>query len=688
MLFPWGKAKLSLIFYLRGITMKKVLLAVCITFALLLFGTFQTFAQWSTDPTVNNTISSTTGSQYSPNITDDGSGGAIIAWLDQRNSGTTGTDIYAQRINSSGSVQWTTNGLVVCDATGNQTTVLIVSDGSGGAILAWIDSRDYGTSGYDIYAQRINSSGTPQWTANGVAVCTNSANQQTPKMVSDGNGGVIIVWEDDRGSDTDIYAQKLNSSGTPQWTSDGVAVCTATDNQNKPDLTTDGSGGAIFAWQDSRNGGTTGLDIYTQRITSAGSVNWTANGVLICNETLNQQNTVVVSDENNGAIIIWNDPRDNATNGFDIYAQRVNSSGTAQWTAGGVALCSTTGNQQFASATSTGDGGAIVAWDDYRNGSSNVDIYAQRVDASGNNQWTSTGAAVCTNSGNQLTSHTVPYGTDGAVIVWTDARDYGTNFNDIYGQRLNSSGAMQWTSSGVAICTNTANQLSVAFSDVGVVTWYDTRNGDSDVFATQISPDGSLGGGSLPVELTSLNAAVVNNSVKLIWHTATEVNNYGFEVERKSDNSSWTKIGFVNGSGNSNSDKQYSFTDNNVEAGGSYDYRLKQIDLNGQYQYSDVVSINVSASTEAKLYQNSPNPFNPSTAIKFYIPQTSDVTIKIYDMLGREVTTLFNKQSEAGSHITYWNGRDRYGREAASGVYLYRLTAGSFTETKKMLMMK
>ena len=192
----------------------------------------------------------------------------------------------------------------------------------------------------------------------------------------------------------------------------------------------------------------------------------------------------------------------------------------------------------------------------------------------------------------------------------------------------------------------------------------------------------------LPVELTSLNAVVVDNSVRLTWNTATEVNNYGFDVERKSGNSNWTKIGFVNGSGNSNSDKQYSFTDNNVEAGGSYDYRLKQIDLNGQYQYSDVVSINVSASTEAKLYQNSPNPFNPSTAIKFYIPQTSDVTIKIYDMLGREVTTLFNKQSEAGSHITYWNGRDRYGREAASGVYLYRLTAGSFTETKKMNLLK
>ena len=86
--------------------------------------------------------------------------------------------------------------------------------------------------------------------------------------------------------------------------------------------------------------------------------------------------------------------------------------------------------------------------------------------------------------------------------------------------------------------------------------------------------------------------------------------------------------------------------------------------------------------------QNSPNPFNPSTAIKFFIPDNSDVTIKIYDMLGREVTTLINQQSTAGYHIVYWNGRDSYGRDAASGVYLYRLTAGSFTETKKMNLLK
>jgi len=193
---------------------------------------------------------------------------------------------------------------------------------------------------------------------------------------------------------------------------------------------------------------------------------------------------------------------------------------------------------------------------------------------------------------------------------------------------------------------------------------------------------------SLPVELTSFSASVVNGStVNLSWKTATEVNNYGFDVERSSGNSGWQKIGFVAGSGNSNSPKDYSFTDNPSGAT-SFSYRLKQIDVGGSFKYFDPVTVNLTLSGKPKLLQNSPNPFNPSTTIKFYTPNTSDVTIKIYDMLGREVTTLISQQTTAGYHIVYWNGKDSRGENVASGIYLYRLTAGNFSETKKMNLLK
>ncbi len=191
-----------------------------------------------------------------------------------------------------------------------------------------------------------------------------------------------------------------------------------------------------------------------------------------------------------------------------------------------------------------------------------------------------------------------------------------------------------------------------------------------------------------PVELTTFTARLIStSSVQLNWSTATEVNNYGFDVERSSANSSWQKIGFVSGSGNSNSPKNYLFTDNPT-GGTSFSYRLKQIDVDGKFKYYDALAVNLTMSNETQLYQNSPNPFNPSTTIKFYLANTAEVTIKIYDMLGREVRTLINEETTAGNHIVYWNGRDSRGRAVSSGIYLYRLTAGNFSETKKMNLLK
>ncbi|MGA7838024.1 MAG: T9SS type A sorting domain-containing protein [Ignavibacteriaceae bacterium] len=194
----------------------------------------------------------------------------------------------------------------------------------------------------------------------------------------------------------------------------------------------------------------------------------------------------------------------------------------------------------------------------------------------------------------------------------------------------------------------------------------------------------------LPVELTDFSSVVNNGIVNLTWQTATEINNHGFDVERKviSDQQSvFEKIGFVPGTGNSNSPKDYSFIDQPT-GGTKFSYRLKQIDNDGNYKFYDAINVTLTENQTAELMQNSPNPFNPSTEIKFYIPTISNVSIKIYDMLGKEVITLMNSQKDAGYHIVYWNGRDKYGSDVSSGVYLYKLTAGSFTQTKKMLMLK
>ena len=192
---------------------------------------------------------------------------------------------------------------------------------------------------------------------------------------------------------------------------------------------------------------------------------------------------------------------------------------------------------------------------------------------------------------------------------------------------------------------------------------------------------------TVPVELTSFTSKINNKAVVLEWSTATEINNSGFEVQRKSDSEEWEAIGFVSGSGTTTEVRNYSYYDNDVTAG-IYSYRLKQIDYDGSYNYSDVINIEVSFPTEFYLAQNYPNPFNPGTKIFFSLAVDSKVNLKVFDILGQEVSTIYNNDLSAGVHNVTFNAGD-----LNSGVYVYRLEAmgvdgSNFVDVKKMILTK
>jgi hypothetical protein len=192
---------------------------------------------------------------------------------------------------------------------------------------------------------------------------------------------------------------------------------------------------------------------------------------------------------------------------------------------------------------------------------------------------------------------------------------------------------------------------------------------------------------AVPVELTSFTGQVVAEGVLLNWNTATELNNQGFEIERR-DEGNWEKIGYVPGYGTTTDPKSYSFIDENVVTG-SYSYRLKQIDFDGTFSYSDevIVEVNLTPGNFA-LFQNYPNPFNPTTTIEFQVPQVSDVTLKIYDMLGQEIRSLFNDQVVPGKYTMEWDGMNNSGSQMSSGIYIYTITAGEFVESKEMVLIR
>jgi hypothetical protein len=185
----------------------------------------------------------------------------------------------------------------------------------------------------------------------------------------------------------------------------------------------------------------------------------------------------------------------------------------------------------------------------------------------------------------------------------------------------------------------------------------------------------------IPVELVSFTSSVAGNNVNLSWITATENNNMGFEIERQTS-SVWEKVGFVNGYGTTTDMKTYSFTDNSVTAG-TYSYRLKQIDYNGTFEYSNTIQVDVSSPQQFELSQNYPNPFNPSTTISFSVPQNSFVTLKVYDIIGNEISTLVNESKAAGRYDVSFDAS-----RLSSGIYFYSISAGNFNEVRKMTLIK
>lgn len=206
-----------------------------------------------------------------------------------------------------------------------------------------------------------------------------------------------------------------------------------------------------------------------------------------------------------------------------------------------------------------------------------------------------------------------------------------------------------------------------------------------DVLFNLVSWASANGGtfvGVVPVELTSFAAAAVGNSVKLNWSTATEINNSGFEIERRTSSSDFSNIGFVGGFGSTTEAKAYSFEDNKLSTG-KYYYRLKQIDFDGSFEYSDEVEVDVLAPAEFALMQNFPNPFNPSTLIKYSLPLSSFVNISIYNALGEKVAELVNESKEAGEYEVSFNASD-----LSSGLYFYKIEAGKNSAVKKMMLMK
>ena len=408
-----------------------------------------------------------------PRVAPDGTGGLLVAWQDGRNGSFCNPayqgdcDIYAQRIDSRGLPIWSSGGVPVVTAQGNQSEVAIVGDGQGGGIVVWQDPRPPYCC--RLFAQHIDASGQIMWQKDGIPVSpevTYSIGAMDESiLVDDGTGGAILAWSDNQVEPPMLTLQRIDASGQLLWGSPGTVIGTPSHTHSSFKMINDEAGGAIVVYSVTEGvPGSSGTDIKIQHVLSNGVTAWQEGGVWVSHAPRSQINPQIVGDRNGGAIVTWQHEPDEENAGCfsvfgecDIFAQRLDSNGNVLWQENGIPVSAADHSQHTPILVADGEGGAVIAWQDCRrypardHCASSMDIYVQRLTASGDVLWPVDGVPLTKELGNQGIAPGTPILTvirgiadsgGGATFVWPDGREtfcspsyIGSNC-DVFAQRV------------------------------------------------------------------------------------------------------------------------------------------------------------------------------------------------------------------------------------------------------------
>jgi hypothetical protein len=626
------------------------------------------------------------GAQVAVAAAGDGLGGAVVAWVDHRNY--IWDQIYAQRISPNGATYWAGNGVPVCCLNTVHGGPAVVPDGGGGAIIAWHDTRAItGSSAPGIYMQRVNVLGNVVWPADGKRVTPHIGDANTEfSMTADGHNGIFLAYSD---GGTILHAH-LDAAG------DGAWGWFSGGTYSNPQIVAD-TAGAFVLWEESY----LGIRRHHVEHIDADGTYYSYTGFLLCDVFADQPSALLCADGLGHAIAVWEERRNGTDR--DIYAQRIDSQGNWLWNSSGAPVCTLTGEQELKGVMPDGAGGAIIIFNnilqgiDYKSGVqggdpggvlqfTNYDVWAQRMSASGAPLWGANGITLCGTTGNQIDPFIAPAADGGAFVLWDDDRQ--GSYYGIYCQRVDANGMLQLGANGVPICAasqptlSTLNPVAVSNDAGGVsVFWMDYRNGAaSDVYGQGVDQWG--GEPVVATLLQSFSASYYGSAVSVSWTLSAIDDGAGFVVLRTVGSSEdWREIpAAVTRSGLS-----FAFADRDAEPGETYRYRIDVRAGGKESMLFETQPIAIPASPLA-LSQNQPNPFNPSTSIRFYLPEKANVRLEVYAVSGARIAILADGVMDKGTHTVQWNGRDAGGRAVASGVYMCSLRAGKEMLTRKMVL--
>ncbi len=549
--------------------------------------------------------------------------------------------------------QWITTGVPICTALDPQQYETIIPTADG-AIIAWMDGR-YQTEQH-IFAQHVDSTGVDTWTVGGVAVCVQPGNQNTPVVAPDAYSGAFVFWGDDRNAGSmSIYGQVIDSNGNPLLTANGIPVCTASGSRG--DYVTIGDGnpgtlvghptGAIVAWDDLRS--LSGQpDIYAEHVLRDGTIGWASDGVALCTAAGAQYVPQLVTDGSGtltgtkGAIVVWTDERNGSSNP-DIYAARVTATGTVPWAVNGVAVCAAAGGQYDPHLAYVGGGDVIVAWEDAR--TPNPGVYAQKLDGNGNALWTANGVPVCTASGNVGNVRVASDGLGGAYIAWSDQR---VSDFDVWAQHVDANGNVTWPASGVPVCIDSGSQLvhDVIPDNAGgmIVCWDDYRLAAvPHAYAQRLDTGG--------------NALWADQGVAASTYPAGETNSHVTNGPGQSAIVTWV----------------------DARQGSDTDIYANRIYTAG------FASVPRTAPRFAFTLASA-NPARGPVRLRLELPRATPVSAEVLDVQGRRVRQLALEAPRAGGvGELAWDGRTEEGSRVAAGLYFVRVRAGDETASLRLV---
>jgi hypothetical protein len=581
-------------------------------------------------------LSTVMGSQEPATIISDGSGGALVFWDDARNVPPAGNgDVYGQRVLADGSIApgWISGGTAICMAPGTQSLgsassavepPLALPDGSGGAIVVWDDHRDDPSNDFfpDIYAQHITGAGTldPSWPPTGLPVCVAAGAQRSPQIITDGAGGAIVAWDDQRSGVAEVYAVRINLDGTlaPGWAPNGNLIVSAPGHQFRPWIVPDGTGGALVAFHDKRTAPAIPdsydyIDIYATRVTAAGELapGWPVGGVPLSTAPRAQDFMLASPDGAGGMFVAWTDQ-----GGTGARVVRIQGDGTLApgFLVNGKAIATKSGGQYMDAIAPDGMGGVYLAWENY---GAITEVFAQHLTPDGNPVvgWPAAGISmVGMPSSSQGSPSMSPDGLGGAIIVWKDFRPDSTGVPGsagIYAQRL------------------------------GI-------------------------GGPTPVLISLTGAEVEVGLVRLTWY-APQGPGLTATVERRIEESEWLPLGPPQ----ILSDGVIRYEDRSVSPGMRYGYRLGYSDGTG-VGYTDETWVGVPTAARFALRGLSPNPSAGDAIVALSLASHEAAGLEVYDISGRLVSSRELGALGPGPHELRLGERG----QLAAGVYTVRLRQG------------